>query len=66
MKKADIQDFVRQDLRRTFGSWLAERGESIYVIKNLLGHSTVQVTESHYAYLQDESQRKAVNRLAHS
>ncbi len=63
MKASQVQDFTRQDLRRTFGSWLAERGESIYVIKNLLGHSSVDVTENHYAYLQDESQRNAVNRL---
>jgi len=63
MKKANIKDFVRHDLRRTFGSWLAESGESIYVIKNLLGHSTVQVTEGHYAYLQDESQRNAVTKI---
>ena len=64
MKEAGIKDFVRQDLRRTFGSWLAEHGESIYVIKDLLGHSTVQVTENHYAYLQDGSKCQAVRKLS--
>ncbi len=63
MQEAGIENFVRHDLRRTFGSWLAERGESIYVIKNLLGHSSVKVTEESYAYLQDKSQRDAVERL---
>lgn len=32
-------------LRHTFASWLIQNGGSIYDIKDLLGHSSVQVTE---------------------
>lgn len=37
-------------LRHTFGSWHAEAGTDLYVIKELLGHGSIQLTER-YSHL---------------
>ncbi len=39
-------------LRKTFGSWLAMAGEPLAGISRMLGHSSVVVTERHYAALE--------------
>ncbi|NIA13113.1 MAG: tyrosine-type recombinase/integrase [Nitrospiraceae bacterium] len=41
-----------QRLRHTFGSLLAQRGVSIFKVSRWMGHSSVRVTERHYAGLQ--------------
>jgi integrase len=41
-----------QRLRHTFGSLHAQKGVSIFKVSKWLGHSSVQVTERHYAGLQ--------------
>jgi integrase len=41
-----------QRLRHTFGSLLAQKGVSIFKVSKWMGHSSVQVTERHYAGLQ--------------
>ena len=40
------------ELRRTFGSQLAQRGVSLYKIQTWLGHSDPRITMEHYAHLQ--------------
>lgn len=40
-----------QRLRHTFGSLLAQKGVSIFKVSKWMGHSSVQVTERHYAGL---------------
>ena len=47
------------DLRHTTASWLAMNGVPLRVIQDLLGHSTISVTEI-YAHLQDEALREAL------
>lgn len=59
---AELTNFVFHDLRHTFASKLAMAGEDLYVIKELLGHSTIQMTEK-YAHLAPELKAKAVERL---
>ena len=50
-------------LRHSFGSWLAIQGTSLYEIKELLGHKSIEMAER-YAHLIPSVKRKAVNRLA--
>lgn len=50
-------------LRHTFGSWLAIQGTSLYEIKELMGHSTIQMTER-YSHLLPSVKRDAVHRMA--
>lgn len=50
---------VFHTLRHTFASWLAMSGIDIYTIKNLMGHSTIKMTER-YAHFQESSLKKAI------
>ena len=40
------------ELRRTFGSLLAQGGASLFKIQTWLGHSDPRITMEHYAHLQ--------------
>jgi integrase len=50
-------------LRHTFASWLAIQGTSLYEIKELMGHKSIEMTER-YAHLMPNVKQKAVNMLA--
>lgn len=49
-------------LRHSFASNLAQKGVSLYIIKELLGHSSITTTEK-YAHLSNESLDKAIQLL---
>lgn len=54
-KRAGVQDVKWHDLRRTAGCrWLQDDGRSMEEVSSLLGHSSVEVTETRYAFLENE------------
>lgn len=50
-RMAGLSDVRPHDLRRTFGSWLAQAGEPIQRISRLMRHSGIEVTHRIYAHL---------------
>lgn len=51
-KRAKVTDLQWHDLRRTYGTWfLQEHPHQIKALSVHLGHSSVVVTERHYAFL---------------
>ena len=60
--RAGIQDLRFHDLRHTFASRLVEKGIDLITVKDLLGHSSVKITERYTHSFQDQK-RKAVNLL---
>lgn len=61
-KKAGIEDFRFDDLRRTFASQFFMRGGSLKGLQEILGHKTMTMT-LRYAHLSQEHKKKAVNLL---
>jgi site-specific recombinase XerD len=59
LDKAKITGFRWHDLRHHFASMLVMAGADLYVIKELLGHSTIAVTER-YSHLAPEHKQAAV------
>jgi integrase len=59
---AGLKDFRFHDLRHTFASKLVMAGVDLYTVKELMGHSTVQMTER-YSHLAPEHKAKAVELL---
>jgi site-specific recombinase XerD len=62
LKKAGIEDFRFHDLRHTFASRLVQMGVDLYVVKELLNHSSITVTQR-YAHLRLENVKRAVEML---
>jgi integrase len=50
-KRLGLKNARMHDLRRTFGYNLIKQGRPIYEVSKLLGHSSVVITEKHYAPL---------------
>ena len=53
---------VFHTLRHTYASWLVEKGVDLYTVKELLGHSTLQMTER-YSHITEKTLRQAVKEL---
>lgn len=49
-------------LRHSYASFLVQKGVSIYVVKDLLGHSSTTVTER-YSHLNTDALREAVSKF---
>ncbi len=58
--RANLQDVTIHDLRRTVGSWLAESGESLHLIGNILNHSNPSTTAI-YAHFGNDTRKRAMN-----
>ena len=61
-RRAGIEDFHIHDLRHTCAAWLVSAGVALTEIRDLLGHSTIRMTER-YAHLAPENIRAAVAAL---
>jgi len=61
-RRAGITDFRIHDLRHTCAAWLVSGGVPLAEVKDLLGHTTVLMTEK-YAHLAPDNVRRAVQVL---
>jgi integrase len=58
-RRANLRDLHLHDLRHVFGSYLASRGTSLYMIGQLLGHSQSKTTQI-YSHIALDPQREQV------
>jgi integrase len=63
VRTADVQDFRFHDCRHDYASRLVQSGVDLYRVKELLGHSSIEMTQR-YAHLQRDDLRAAVEVLA--
>lgn len=56
------QRVIFHTLRHTFGSWHAEAGTDLYVIRSLMGHGSIQLTER-YSHLSKGALNNATRNL---
>jgi integrase len=61
-KAAGLPGVRWHDLRHTYASWLAQKGQPLTAIRDLMGHSSLAVT-NRYAHLAPAHLRQAVNSL---
>ena len=63
VRKSNLSDKIHfHTLRHSFASLLVQRGVSLYVVKELLGHEDLATTQI-YSHLQQQNLRDAVNLL---
>lgn len=61
VRRAGLEDVVFHDLRHTFASWWVQEGRDFYVLKNILGHSSTQMTER-YGHLNTDALHRERNK----
>lgn len=59
LKRAGLVNLRIHDLRRTVGSWLAQDGQSLHLIGDVLNHRDPKTTAG-YAYFQTQQRREAL------
>ena len=62
-RKLDYPDITFHALRHTFVHRLLNAGVPIYKVSKLVGHSSVEVTESTYGHLSNQDLQGAVNKI---
>src|SRR5437773_6474829 len=63
LKRCGLKRVGIHALRHTFGAHLAQKGVGMAVIRDLLGHHSVTLTEKYYAHLAPSNLASAVQRL---
>ena len=63
LKKAEIKDFRFHDFRHTAATRMLENGADIRTVQEILGHSSVSVTER-YTHTNAKSKRSAIEILS--
>jgi integrase len=53
--------YTLHQLRKTFGSWLANAGVDRSTLKELFDHSSVSVTDDHYIEMQNAQKKRILN-----
>jgi site-specific recombinase XerD len=59
-KKADLNFLRIHDLRHQFASFLVNSGQTLFMVQQILGHSSPAVTQR-YAHLSTKSLQEAAN-----
>ncbi len=59
LRRAALENIRVHDLRRTVGSWLAQAGQSLHLIGDVLNHRDPRTTAG-YAYFQTQQRRDAL------
>jgi integrase len=59
----ELEKVSPNDLRRTFASWLVQRGTPLKVVADLLGHTSTVMVERVYGHLINDNLRDAVRLL---
>jgi len=62
LKKAQIEDFTFHDLRHTFASYMVMSGLDINTLREILGHSSITMTQR-YAHLAPSFKQKAMQNI---
>ncbi len=63
LARAGVKNFRWHDIRHHFASRLVQKGVDLYVVKDLLGHASIVMTERHYAHLAPQAKVDAVAKL---
>lgn len=50
-------------LRTTFGTWLLNKGMSMEMVSQLMGHDNIETTKRHYAFMNLQTKRDALDRV---
>jgi integrase len=63
LDKAGVRKCRFHDLRHTFASILLNEGESMKVIQELLGHSTITTTMDIYSHVAKQTKKNSIELL---
>lgn len=61
-KEAGLKRLTPHDLRRTFATKLLENGEDVFLVQDLMGHSSVETTKN-YDRRDEKAKKKAAKAL---